>query len=212
MGLFSKRQPTPPPALSAPATNTAVVVGEEDFANCATALAKMEEALLGGNDAGIRSAARDIAWAGGTRPEGDFMQWTMKQIMEKTGHDSNRPWWWLAAVAEQATGRGDAHLAGRVGFFARMWREDVSPKMNVGDDVDCWGMKTVPGDAYAKALGFAVIALAPLSPEEKIVETSEQFVPVQTLRPTLANTLLKLEQNGVAIAPDAKTAAMQAVT
>lgn len=212
MGLFSKRQPTPPPASSAPATNTAVVVGEEDFANCATALAKMEEALLGGNDAGIRSAARDIAWAGGTRPEGDFMQWTMKQMMENTGHDSNRPWWWLAAVAEHATSRGDARLAGRVGFFARMWREDVSPKMALADDLDCWGMKTIPAEAYVKALGYAVIALAPLSSEEKIVQTSEQFVPVQTLRPALANALLTLEQNGVALEPDAKAAAMQAVT
>jgi hypothetical protein len=211
MGFFSKRQAGPSLASRTEPVSLPITVVEEDFANCASALGKMEEALLGGNDGGIRSAAREIAWAGGTRPDGDFAQWSVKQVMENTGHDSNRPWWWLAEVAERASSRGDARLAGRVGFFANSWYENVSPKMGLADDLDCWGLKTVPREAYAKGLGHAVIALSPLSPDEKIVETSQQFVPVQTLRPALANALLQLNQAGVSVTPEAKAAALQMV-
>lgn len=172
----------------------------------------MEAALLDGGDGEIRSAAREVAWAGGTRPDGDFAMWMTKQAMGKAGLGSERPWWWLAAVAEEAGRRGDARLAGRVGFFAYFWYENVSPKMGLADDIDCWGLKSVPRDAYAAGLGRAVVALAPLSQDDKIVETSEQFVSVLTLRPALASALLQLEQAGVTVAPDAKAAALQATT
>src|ERR1700730_13287314 len=84
---------------------------------------------------------------------------------------------------------------------------------NVGlaDEQDCGGIKRIPREAYTKGLCLAVTALAPMPDEEAIVDASEQFVPVSALRPTLADALLKLDQSGVAISPEARNAALQAV-
>jgi hypothetical protein len=211
MGFF-KRQSVPASPQPARA-DEAVIVGDEDLAACASALGKMEEALLGGSDPGIRSSAREIAWAGGIRPQGDFMRWLLEiKMKDPDARPTDRPWWWLAAVADEAIKRGDPRLAGRIGFFLHGWHEWVAPKMTLADEPECGGIKIIPREAYAKGLGLALTALAPLPEEEMIVQTSEKFVPVSALRVTLAGAVLKLEQSGVAIDPEAHAAALQAAT
>ena len=206
VGLFKRQQ------SQQENQSSAIVVGDEDLSTCALVLQKMEEALLGGNDAGIRTSAREIAWAGGVRPPGDLLEWVMEYKMKDLdAKPLDRPWYWLAAIADEANRRGDPLLAGRVGFFLHGWNEHISPKMGVADGMDCGGIQNIPRDAYAKGLGCAVRALAPLSVDDIVVRTSEKAVPVETLLPALSGTLLQLDQAGVAIDPEARSAALQAV-
>lgn len=172
----------------------------------------MEEALLGGNDAGIRSSAREIAWAGGVRPPGELLEWVVEYKMKDPDAEPlDRPWYWLVAIAGEANKRGDPLLAGRVGFFLHGWNEHISPKMRLADGMDCGGIQNIPRDAYAKGLGCAVRALAPLAANDIVVRTSEKAVPVLTLLPALSGTLLQLDEAGVGIDPDARNAALKAV-
>ena len=188
-------------------------MGDEDLGGCADALARMEEALLSGSDPDIRSAARAIAWSGGLRPQGDLTTWLVEiHMQDPDARPTDRPWLWLAAVADEANARGDARLAARVGFFVHGWREQVAPRMGIADAEDCGGIQLVPNDAYARILAAAVQALAPLHPEEKIVRTSESFVPVSTLLPALAGALLTLERAGVPVDLRARDEALHAAT
>jgi hypothetical protein len=116
------------------------VVADTDLAACASALAKMEAAVFEESDAVICAAAREIAWAGGVRPEGDFMRWLVRTNMENPNADPlDRPWWWLARVADEALQRDDPRLAGRVGFFVFHWQKHIAPRMGIADQEDCGG-------------------------------------------------------------------------
>jgi hypothetical protein len=209
MGFLKRPQsPSPPHTESVPR----VAVSVEDLAACASALGKMEEALLSSSDAGIRNSAREIAWAGGVRPSGDLLKWVIDiKLSDPDAKPLDRPWYWLAAVAEEATGRGDPRLSGRVGFFIHGWNEHIAPKMGVADGMDCGGIQNIPRAAYAKGLGFAVQALACLDASDIVVETSDKVISAGNLLAPLSEALLQLEQTHVAIDPDARNVALQAV-
>ncbi len=207
MGILKRRQSSS--GSEAEPSSDRIVAGDEDLSACADALARMGEALLSGqrpghprrrlrDRLGRRAAAagrpHDVAGRGphagpGRAPDGS-------------------PWFWLAAVADEANARGDARLAARVGFFVHGWREHVAPRMGIADAEDCGGIQLVPSDAYARILAAAAQAVAPLHPDETSVSTSESFVPVSTLRPTLAGALLTLERAGVQVDPRAREEAL----
>jgi hypothetical protein len=54
---------SPRTALQQNRADETVIVRDNGSAACSSDLAKMHEALLGGIDAGIRSSAKEIAWA-----------------------------------------------------------------------------------------------------------------------------------------------------
>jgi hypothetical protein len=209
MGFLKRQQP---PSTPAPKPDPTIVVGDDDLAACASALGKMEQALLGGDDSGIRSSAREIAWAGGIRPSGDLLQWVLEiKLSDPDAKPLDRPWYWLVAVANEGINRADPRLAGRIGFFLHGWNEHVAPLMGLADEQDCGGIKTIPRAVYAKGLGCAVRALTPLDAADIIVQASGKAVPVGNLLPALAGALLQLDQAGVATDPAARNAALEAV-
>jgi hypothetical protein len=192
------------------APESTVVVGDDDLAACDSALGQMEEALLSSSDAAIRTSARAIAWAGGVRPPGDLVMWVTEQKMrDPDGRPLDRPWYWIAAVADEALRRGDARLPGRIGFFLYGWSENIAPKMGMADELDCGGLWRVPQDAYATGLGHAICALAAIDSSEIIVSTTDKAVLAGNLLPPFSQALLQLEQAGVAVDPNARATALQ---
>jgi hypothetical protein len=208
VGIF-KRQQAKPTEQSTP--RAAVSVGDDDLATCAVVLGEMEAALLGGDDAAIRLAARQIAWAGGIQPPDDLLRWVLEiKMSDPEAKPLDSPWHWLVAVAREATARQDYRLAGRVGFFLHGWNEHIAPKMGMADEADCGGIRRIPRELYVAGLGHALCGLEALDANDLVVTTSEKAVPVGALRPALAKTLLQLKVDGAAIDPRAREVALRA--
>ena len=73
------------------------------------------------------------------------MHWLLEiKMKDPDARPTDRPWWWLAAVADEAIKRGDPRLAGRIGFFLNGWHEWVAPKMTLADEPECGGIKIIP--------------------------------------------------------------------
>ena len=99
-----------------------MAVGPDDVRRLAALLDQFELAV--GRDGAVRRAVAAIAHAGGFTT---FLDLVMAQ------GDPDRPWKWLAAVAERAAVEGELVLVGRAYLFVDFWTGTLAPLLGPDD-------------------------------------------------------------------------------
>lgn len=167
------------------------------------------ERLLEGLDAGIAQRNTDMLYEFGIslNTEGgisrDWRQMSSDQrsafLLDRhrtnpTGETLQRPWLWLATVAEEAARNGDLAFAIRVVLAVWIWSVEFAPKMNAGAFFE--GVVNAPtSSSLAAAYSIVYRALARDPANDRVRATAKHLAPV------VVNEL------GEYVAPDVRAAA-----
>ncbi len=166
-----------------------VSVTDGDLGRCDAALRRFEDSYGGGQDAPIRSALMGIAEAGGWR--GD--EWALEEYAAGRDVDT-QAWRWLALITEAAA-TVDPALAGRVGFFFRVFWRDIGPNLSMADHFD-FGLGQPPEAVYRSALVHAIKALGPMAPDAIVLRYPQGQFDVGGMIFLLGESLGELQNAG----------------
>lgn len=175
MGLFKKK--TQPEPQEAP-----LIVTDADLPQARELVGAFLDAV--GNDPALHYAGLQIALASGA-PD-------MQEVVMGRAPASaiDRPWRWLAAVAEQAASANDPLLAGRVAWFAAFWTTTLGPRMGIGNMLEM-RMDPPKGDVLPRIYTAAAQVLPQLPDDAIIIDHPTGTVRVGTVLAHLARALPK---------------------
>ena len=153
MPLFKKKEaPAPPPTWSP----------SFDLEKARQVVFALANAPIS-NDAQVRSAIAE------------FVRLSERPPLEKAVHliqrdpdVLHRPWIWLAAVMQEASAKGDHHLAAAGLYWACYWTSDLVPRNNMGSFMEL-ELDPIPGPRKAQIAALGVSAARELPPEFVIV-------------------------------------------
>jgi tetratricopeptide (TPR) repeat protein len=189
MGLFTSRRGRGVSPGAQTATPVRVSLKDGDFERCDAALRRFEAADASGQASAIRSALLGVAQAGGWR--GDL--WALEE--QAAGRDVHtQAWRWLALVAEAASTSNPA-LAGRVGWFFKVFSEKIGPNMHLVDYFD-FALEQPPEEVYRAALVSAITGLGAASPELVVLEHGGRHFDADDMIVLLGRSLSQLRDAG----------------
>jgi hypothetical protein len=161
------------------------VVGDGDLARAADLLARFEQAV--GNDPAVRAAVAAIAAAGGAPSFEEAIR--LQRDTGDTGID--RPWQWLAAVAQEARRRGDRHLVAHLALFVTMWVTSFAPHLTLADQMDM-SLATPPPHLLGEILSVALSEVPNLGAGSVITDGRTGRVTATDLLSVCAMTAIEL--------------------
>lgn len=88
------------------------------------------------------------------------------------GEVLERPWRWLAAIADAASTSGDHELVGICAVCVRMWQNNILTPMFSPYERQFWLVSTVPDDVRIEVRDLALISLGQIQ-EDRGDETAE---------------------------------------
>lgn len=201
MGLFKKSKPSTSSA-QAERVRPPVSFADGDLERCDAALARFEGSYGRGQDAPVRAALLGIAQAGGY----GGLEWQMNEMYE--GRDvGDKPWRWLALMAEVASNSGDAVLTARIAFFFMIFSQEIGPNLQLADLLDIGLEKQQPPASYASVLAYAITTLGSVDPDTTILQAPEARFHAGGMRALLADALLKQPDAGTPTEADARVIA-----
>lgn len=171
------------------------------------AIARAEAAIdnfgrsIGSSDA-VYLALANISRAGGAG--------TFEETIQRTFNDPgllDRPWWWLAVVAERAVGAGRPTVTAKIGAFTEMFVRLYLAKLNLAGSMDA-GLSSPPQAAQARICVAGLTALARFRPEQTILGqiTGHSLhggdvmpLTVGAVEQYLATTLIELAGKGAVV-------------
>ena len=175
MGLFSKK-PQPEPQ-EAPITVT-----DADLPQASDLVLAFLTSV--GNDRALHYAGLQIALASGAP--------TLEDVTAGRAPFSaiDRPWKWLAAVAERAASANDPLLAGRVAWLALFWTVTLAPRMGIGNMIEM-RMDPPKGDVLPRIYTAAAQALPRLPGDAIIIDHPTGTVRVDAVLTHVTRALQK---------------------
>lgn len=177
-------------------------VGPADVAKAEAVVDSLVRVL--GNSAATYNALANISRAGGAGP--------FDEIITRAVNDPgmlDRPWWWLAATAEQAVRDGKQVATAKIGAFTEMFAQILLPRLNFAGQVDA-GLGKPPDAARARIGAAALAALERFPPELTVLghhqsltlnDGTSMELTVGAIERYIATTLLDLQSKGITVAP-----------
>lgn len=174
-----------------------IVTGDGDLRRADRVLTAFER-VAGTHDAAMRAAALEIARAGGSGSMADLLRDPRFLRDPNTADRLDRPWRWLAAVADEAARRGELMLVARICLFTEFWCGVIAPHLMLADHMDI-GL----GDAGPAArLAIAAVGLACLvrmDPAQLVPPHARDAVPVSSLWVECAVQVERAASEGAAV-------------
>jgi hypothetical protein len=179
-----------------------------DIGQSETLLAAYHEAardLYAPDDSKVRDAIRAIAEAGSGLPLSSWMPLTM------TGYQaSDRAWRWLAACSRVAAAQGNGVVPIKMAMFAIIWT-DSAPEPTAADPVEL-GLLRPPPEVLAEILARSIGAGECVPDDLLVCHFGEQLITAEFARRMHAHRLLRLEEAGMQVEPQAKALAIDLVS
>lgn len=184
MALFGRKSQ---PASAAPAIGLAapVAVLAGDVDRVRSLMAQFNQGV--GNGARLRSFGIDFNRAGGFISDMNTMD-----AMQVNREATNRPWFWLAAVARAALAEGDRLLVAQVAYMTRYWDVEIAPQLGPADWFD--GIVDTPSErARAEIYSVAVEALPGLPADTEVMANTTGSVSAAAVLVMSAGEALRVE-------------------
>jgi hypothetical protein len=151
MGLFSRNPREPFDEIRLPSTGltSPVTVEPGDFEIVDQLMEQFNSAI--GNNELIQQFGPAMQRAGGWIS----FEATLDMVAEYPGSVNyiDRPWRWLAAVANEAEFRGNYVLTSKIAGFTEFWSRNFAPNMTPSEWA--WGMPSAPPDISRMSIGHA---------------------------------------------------------
>lgn len=182
-GPQPRPEPRPEPGPGPEPEPELVVAASGDVRRLDALLDQFELAV--GQGVAIRRVATAIAQAGGVA--------TFLDVVTAQG-DPDRPWKWLAAVAERAAVEGELALVGRTYLFVHFWTGTVAPLLGPDDRMRLGLVDPAPATGTRLAVA-AFEALRRLPGREVLVDHPSGVITVATV--TICAALRIVAVNGM---------------
>lgn len=175
MPLFKKREPEP----ASPSWSPTVDLDAARPVVFALANAPVS------NDAQVRSAIAQFVRLSGRPPVEEAIH-----TIQRDPDVLHRPWIWLAAVMQEASSKGDHHLAAAGLFWACYWTSNLVPRNNTGSFMEL-ELDAIPEARRAEIAARGVLAARELPADFVVIGDHTGQVHAGLLAET-ANKMLSL--------------------
>ena len=185
------------PAADASPQSGAVPAATNDQLELANLVLHTFEQVIGKSNAYFDVGALAVSRAGGLGNLADVMA---ERTRTGADVDLDRPWRWLATVAEQAYELKQSALVVRVGVFTSFWCTQIAPGVTQAD-WEAWVL-TRPSDETAARIATVVLrAVRHSDPDQKLPLANGETITMKTPMLWSAMQLAELSAQGIAVDP-----------